>query len=75
MGNLGVSEDVISRVLGHRKQGVTGRVYDHAKRNKEAKAAWQKWADHLDALAEPNVVAMERDEFARWQNEDGRKER
>ena len=56
MGNLGITSDVIGRVLNHSKRDVTGRVYDRATRDTQAKEAWQQWADHLDALTAKNVV-------------------
>ena len=58
MGDLGVTGDVIGRVLNHSRRDVTGRVYDRATRDAQAKEAWQQWAGHLDALSQKNVVPI-----------------
>ena len=42
MGDLGVTGDVIGRVLNHSRRDVTGRVYDRATRDAQAKEAWQR---------------------------------
>ena len=57
-GELGVARDVISRLLAHGGTGVTAMVYDLSKRDQQAAAAWQTWADHLDQLQQPKVVPM-----------------
>jgi integrase len=49
LGEMLVPDVVIDRVLAHAKQGVI-KHYNVAKLTEPARAAWQQWADHLDAL-------------------------
>jgi hypothetical protein len=47
MGELGVSDEVIGRVLGHAGQGVTRAVYNRSGKVAECRAALEAWSAHL----------------------------
>jgi integrase len=50
LGDLGVSDEVVSLVLGHAKKDVTGRVYNLSQRLPELTAALLKWAERVERL-------------------------
>ena len=50
LGELGVSGDVIGLVLNHSKPGVTGKHYDHSKREADKCAALDRWAQRLEKI-------------------------
>jgi integrase len=50
LGELGVSGDVIGLVLNHKKPGITGRVYNHAQRDGDKRAALDRWAAELERI-------------------------
>jgi integrase len=50
LGDMGVSDDVIGRVLNHRPQTVTGRHYDHARRFEEMRDAIDRWSVQLQRI-------------------------
>jgi uncharacterized protein Yka (UPF0111/DUF47 family) len=47
MGELGVEDGVISRVLAHAPVGVTRKHYSFAERLAAQTAALERWADEL----------------------------
>jgi integrase len=47
MGELGVPDDVVGRVLAHAPQDVTRRHYNHSAKLAEQRAALTAWADEL----------------------------
>lgn len=51
-GKLGISKDDRARVLSHTDRSVTGRHYDRYDYLVEKRAALEKWAEHVLALAE-----------------------
>ena len=61
MGRLGVDRLVISKVLNHAEGGVTKR-YDRRRYDAEKRTALDRWAQHLQAIAEGkprgNVVVL-----------------
>ncbi|NJL73326.1 MAG: site-specific integrase [Candidatus Competibacteraceae bacterium] len=59
MSRLGVSFEVVGKVLGHSQAGVTA-VYQRYGHEAEKRAALQAWADHLDRIAAgvTNVVPI-----------------
>ena len=50
--------DVRIRMLNHTPNNGAADTYNHATLNDEAREWWQKYADHLDALASENVVVL-----------------
>jgi len=46
-GDAGIDDVTIDRMLNHVRRSVTGRHYDHSKREPALRAAWQAWADHV----------------------------
>jgi integrase len=50
LGNLGISDEVIERVLNHAPRTVAGKHYNHAKHFDGMKQALEAWADHIGAL-------------------------
>lgn len=59
VARLGCQWVVGELILGHVLPGVTG-IYDQHKYDTEQREYLQKWADHLEALAAPKVVALGR---------------
>lgn len=53
MGDMGVSGDIISRVLNHSPQDVTRRHYNHARMIDQMRNALEQWERHITALAQP----------------------
>jgi integrase len=49
MGDLGISQETIGRVLGHVQRGVTA-VYDRAKREHQVSAAMLAWGRRLEEI-------------------------
>ncbi len=56
LGDMGVSGDVISRLLNHTASDVTSRHYNHSKMSSQMRVAQQAWADEIERLAS-NVSA------------------
>jgi integrase len=50
LGELGVSDDVIGRILGHAPQGVTRLHYNHAQRLGEQRAALELWSAEVGRI-------------------------
>jgi hypothetical protein len=50
MGDLGVADGVIERILAHSAQGVTRRHYNHSAKLAEQRAALDLWAGELERL-------------------------
>lgn len=50
LGELGISEDVISLVLNHKKTSVTGRHYDLSTRETAKREALDRWAEHVASV-------------------------
>lgn len=57
MGELGISGDVIDRVLAHAVPGVRGN-YDHAQREAQKRKALERWAAHVEALVEGKAAKV-----------------
>jgi integrase len=57
LARLGCPREVAEAALGHSKAGIVG-VYDLHRYEREVGEWLQKWADHLYALAQPNVVPI-----------------
>lgn len=55
LGELGVDESVIALLLNHKREGVTGKHYNLSVREAAKRAAWQQWADHVDAIVTGKV--------------------
>jgi integrase len=53
MAELGVTDEIISRVLGHAPQGVTRVHYNRSPRLAECREALQRWADHVTGIVGP----------------------
>ena len=61
MGRLGTPEFIISKVLNHASQGVTGKVYNRYEYIKEKRHALATWAGYLMNLTAPpgtNVAVL-----------------
>ncbi len=50
MGDLGVTGDVISRILNHAPRDVTSRHYNHARMMNQMREALEQWEAHLKDL-------------------------
>lgn len=50
LGELGVHDEVIVRILNHAPRSVLARHYNHAQRQKDVRAALQLWADRIDKI-------------------------
>ncbi|MDZ4843857.1 MAG: tyrosine-type recombinase/integrase [Hyphomicrobium aestuarii] len=50
MRRIGVPADVVSQVLNHTRQDITGKVYDHHVAEPEKRDALERWALHVAAL-------------------------
>lgn len=53
---LKYNSEVIERQLAHKASGALGEAYDRTQFLDERKAMMQHWADHVDALGQPNVI-------------------
>jgi integrase len=63
LGDMGVPDEVIERVLNHAPRTVTGRHYNHAKHFEAMRQALEAWEKHLLAIIDgcelaPNVFAL-----------------
>jgi integrase len=61
MGRLGTAEFIISKVLNHASEGVTGKVYNRYEYITEKRHALETWAGYLMNLTAPpgtNVVVL-----------------
>ena len=50
MRGIGVPPDIVSLILNHTRQDVTGKHYDHHQAFPERRHALNRWAAHLDGL-------------------------
>jgi integrase len=50
MRGIGVPPDIVSLILNHTRQDVTGKHYDHHQAFPERRHALNRWAVHLDGL-------------------------
>ena len=50
LGDLGIPDEIIARILSHAPTSLTGRVYNRANRSAEVKAALDAWAVELANL-------------------------
>ena len=50
LGDMGVSDDVVSRILNHAPSGVTRRHYNHSSRFDQMKVALNAWSEQLSQL-------------------------
>ena len=63
LGNMGVADEVIERVLNHAPRSVAGKHYNHAKHFEPMRRALEAWADRVREIVEDqqpasNVVAL-----------------
>jgi len=52
LGNLGISDEVIERLLNHAPRTVTGRHYNHAKYFEPMREALEAWERHVLSIVE-----------------------
>jgi integrase len=50
MRRIGVTPDVVSMILNHTRQDVTGRHYDHHQALAERRGALSRWGAHLESI-------------------------
>jgi integrase len=66
LGDMGVADEVIERVLNHAPRSVASRHYNHAKHFEPMRKALDAWAERLQAILEerplPSNVVMLRAE-------------
>jgi integrase len=60
LSELGANREIQNRISNHKDSSIAA-LYDHNQRDDEARKWLQKWANHLDSLAEKNVVPSEKD--------------
>ena len=53
LGNIGTSDEIISRILNHAPTTVTGRVYNHAKYEAPMRRALNRWSRKLKRAVDP----------------------
>ena len=63
LGNMGVPDEVIERVLNHAPRTVAGRHYNHAKHHEPMRRALEAWAERVQAVVNDqaptsNVVVL-----------------
>ena len=60
LGNMGVPDEVIERVLNHAPRTVAGRHYNHAKHFEPMRRALEAWAERVQAIIDnhSNVVVL-----------------
>lgn len=63
LGDMGVPDEVIERVMDHTPTTVTGRHYNHTKHIEPMRRALEAWAEHVQAIVEgrapaPNVLPL-----------------
>lgn len=63
LGNMGIADEVIERVLNHAPRTVAGRHYNHAKHFEPMRRALEAWSDRVREIVEgrepaSNVVSM-----------------
>jgi integrase len=54
MRGIGVAPDVVSLILNHTRQDVTGQHYDHYHALRERRDALNRWAAHVESLLDRN---------------------
>ena len=52
LGELGVADEIIERILNHAPRTVAGKHYNHAKYLSEMRDALDKWSEKLTVLVE-----------------------
>jgi integrase len=57
LGNMGVSDEVIERLLNHAPRTVSVRHYNHAKHFERLQVALENWANHVQRIVERHPVA------------------
>jgi integrase len=57
LSELGASREVQNRISNHADRSIAG-LYDHNRRDEEAREWLQRLADHLDSLTAKNVVVL-----------------
>ena len=58
LNEMGFRSDVIERQLAHQERNAVRAAYNRAEYLAERRAMMNHWADHLDALARRNVLAL-----------------
>jgi integrase len=56
MRRIGVAPDVVSLILNHTRQDVTGRHYDHHQAFAERRDALNRWAAHVDSIPDKQPI-------------------
>jgi len=59
MRRIGVPADIVSLILNHTRQDVTGKHYDHHEALPERREALNHWGVHLESITEPRPSAGE----------------
>jgi integrase len=60
MRRIGIPPEILSLILNHTRQDVTGRHYDHHQALPERRDALNRWAAHVDALNDGRIDSRER---------------
>ena len=56
MRRIGISPDIVSLILNHTRQDVTGRHYDHHQALPERRDALNRWAAHIDSIHDKHSI-------------------
>ena len=64
LGDIGVRDEVIERILNHAPRTVTGKHYNHAKHFEPMRRALEAWSERVSAIvggrtASPNIVYLQ----------------
>ena len=57
LGNQGVHPVVLETILGHAREGVTRKHYNHALMTEQVREALQLWADHFCSATQHQILA------------------
>lgn len=57
LGNMGVADEVIERVLNHAPRSVAGKHYNHAKHFEPMRRALEAWADRVRSIVDGQELA------------------
>jgi integrase len=59
MRRIGIAPDIVSLILNHTRQDVTGKHYDHHEALPERRDALNRWGAHFGSIAQSRPVAGE----------------
>ena len=64
LGDMGVADEVIERILNHAPRTVTGKHYNHAKHFEPMRRALEAWGDRTNAIVQgskpaANIIALQ----------------